>query len=123
MDSDPELAENFTVSLRMPTGTASLAVSDTVATIEVLANQEPQGVLSLVPLSLPQLGGSLQIEEAGGRVNLQVIRTQGSFGTISVTMATEPGSATFSAGNKLDILSPPPPSSIITSTVCLCVHV
>ena len=47
MDTIPELNETYTITLLPPTTLGRLATIDTIATITILANQDPYGVLEI----------------------------------------------------------------------------
>ena len=98
MDDTPELAEVFSVILLEPTGLGRLSTNNTVATIEILPNQDPQGVLQIAPVSL-QLGeGLMAVEENIQFINYEVTRSFGTFGDITVAVETSSGTATSPNG-------------------------
>ena len=47
MDTVPELNETYTITLLPPTALGRLATNDAMATITILANQDPYGVLEI----------------------------------------------------------------------------
>ena len=47
MDTIPELNETYTITLLPPTALGRLATNDAMATITILANQDPYGVLEI----------------------------------------------------------------------------
>ena len=47
MDTIPELNETYTITLLPPPTLGRLATIDTIATITILANQDPYGVLEI----------------------------------------------------------------------------
>jgi len=49
MDTIPELDETYNITLLPPLNLGRLATSATVATITILANQDPYGVLEIFP--------------------------------------------------------------------------
>ena len=98
MDSTPELSEVFLVRLLEPTGLGRLAQNQTFATIEILPNQDPQGVLQLAPVDIALTNGVLRLEESMPFVNYQVTRSMGSFGEIAVAVETSSGTATSAEG-------------------------
>ena len=49
MDSIPELNETYVVTLLSPPDLGRLATTATMATITILANQDPHGVLEIFP--------------------------------------------------------------------------
>lgn len=102
MDESFELAEVFLVRLLEPTDLGRLATNFTEATIEILPNQDPQGVLQIAPVGLPLEAGVLSVEENVQFVNYQVTRSFGTFGEVMVAVETTSGTAT-SAGGKHDL--------------------
>lgn len=97
-DSIPELAELFSVNLLPPTNLGLLSDSNTMATLEVTANQDPQGVFQLTPVSAPLVGGRLLVEEDVAYIDFEVTRNGGTFGEVMVTLETIARSATFARG-------------------------
>ena len=102
---------------------ARLSDSNIVANVSILANQDPQGVFSLRPLTRPLVGGYVSVEEGVGYVNMQVTRTQGTFGTVGVTMATTPALATSAAGKHKPMKSLQVYTGTCVLRVCMCVTV
>ena len=98
MDSNPELSEIFFVVLLEPTNLGRLSANQTVATVEILPNQDPQGVLQLAPVDLLLAGGGLLLEEDIQFVNFEVMRSMGTFGEVTVQVQTTPGTATSAQG-------------------------
>ncbi len=109
------------MNLLPPTNMARLSDSNIVANVSILANQDPQGVFSLRPLTRPLVGGCVSVEEGVGYVNMQVTRTQGTFGTVGVTMATTPALATSAAGKHKPMTSLYMYACVMC--VCMCVTV
>lgn len=98
MDSIPELAEVFLVSLLEPTNLGRLSDNSTEATIEILPNQDPQGVLQIAPVGLTLDGGTLPVEENDQFINYEVTRSFGAFGEVTVAVETASGLATSTDG-------------------------
>lgn len=93
MDNIPELAEVFSVVLLEPTDLGRLSTNATVATIVILPNQDPQGVLQIAPVGLQLEGGLIAVEENVQFINYEVTRSFGTFGDIAVAVETSSGSA------------------------------
>lgn len=51
MDTIPETDETYNISLLPPTSLGRLATTGTVGTITILANQDPNGVLEILPIN------------------------------------------------------------------------
>lgn len=98
MDSIPEIAEVFTVVLLEPTNLGSLSGNFTEATVGILPNQDPQGVLEIAPVNLPLVDGGLNVEEDIQFVNFQVTRSFGTFDEVTVVVQTTVGTATAAEG-------------------------
>lgn len=101
MDNIPELAEFFLVVLLDPTDLGRLAINSTGAVIEILPNQDPQGVLQITPVSLPLVNGSLLVEESLQFIDFEVTRSFGTFGEVTVALQTMSGTATSVNGESL----------------------
>ena len=101
MDDIPELAESFLVTLLEPPTLGRLSVNSTVATIEVVPNQDPYGVLELFPVTASLVNGRIEVEENVGFIDYEVRRSAGSFGEITVTVQTSPRTATSATGKKI----------------------
>lgn len=99
MDSLPEIAEYFSVVLLDPTELGRLSSNHTVSSVEILPNQDPQGVIQMAPVSLPLMNGGLVLEENVQFVNYEVTRTLGTFGEVTVAVETTPQSAVSTNGN------------------------
>lgn len=97
MDNTPEVAEVFFVTLLEPTNLGRLSTDFTQATIEILPNQDPQGVLQIAAVALP-LSVSLQVEENAEFINYEVTRSFGLFGEVTVAVETTSGTATSADG-------------------------
>ena len=97
-DSTPELAELFRVVLLDPATLGRLSDNFTEATIGILPNQDPQGVLDVAPIDNPLVGGVLIVEEDAMFINFQVTRSFGSFNEVSATIHAAAGTATTSEG-------------------------
>lgn len=98
MDSIPELAELFTVVLLEPTNLGRLSSNSTEATVGILPNQDPQGVLEIAPVNLPLMNGGLSVEEDIQFINYQVTRSFGTFDEVTVAVQTTAGTATAAEG-------------------------
>ena len=98
MDSTPELSEVFLIRLLEPTSLGRLAPNQTFATIEILPNQDPQGVLQLAPVDIPLTNGAVRLEESIPFVNYEVARSMGNFGEVAVVVETSSGTATSAEG-------------------------
>ena len=97
MDDSPEVAEVLLVTLLPPTGLGRLASNQTQATVEILPNQDPQGVLQIAPVGVPLDGGVL-VEENVEFINFEVTRTSGTFGEVTVAVETTSGTAISTNG-------------------------
>ena len=104
MDSLPEIAEYFSVNLLDPTELGRLSSNHTVSSVEILPNQDPQGVLQVAPVSLPLMNGGLLVEENVQFINYEVTRTFGTFGEVTVAVETTPQSAVSTNGNSMLLL-------------------
>lgn len=98
MDNIPELTEMFMVSLLEPTELGRLNNDFTEAAIEILPNQDPNGVLELTAVGVPLLNGAVSLEESIGFVDYEVTRTSGTFGEVTVEVATTSAMATSANG-------------------------
>lgn len=100
MDNQPEIAEFFTVVLLDPTDLGRLSDNFTEAAIEILPNQDPQGVLEITPISLPLQNGGLNAEENVQFINFEVMRNFGTFDEVTVSVGTTAGTATAAEGEQ-----------------------
>ncbi|XP_035665839.1 adhesion G-protein coupled receptor V1-like [Branchiostoma floridae] len=98
MDNLPEFAEMFVVTLLDPSGGAKLSDMTTVY-ITVEANDYPYGRIDIYPSNLPNRTSVLEVEEDVGTVSLQVERSKGMLGTVSVRWQTRGVSAVSTAGS------------------------
>lgn len=98
MDNIPELAEIFRVVLLEPTNLGRLASNFTEATVGVLPNQDPQGVLEIAPTNLLPVNNALSVEEDVQFINFEVSRRFGTFDEVSVVVETTSGTATAAEG-------------------------
>ncbi|XP_066273052.1 adhesion G-protein coupled receptor V1-like isoform X1 [Branchiostoma lanceolatum] len=98
MDNLPEFAETFVVTLVDPSGGAKLSDMTTVY-ITVEANDYPYGRIDIYPSNLPNRTSVLEVEEDVGTVSLQVERSKGMLGTVSVRWQTRGVSAVSTAGS------------------------
>ena len=96
MDEIPELTETFQVTLMDPV-LGRLADSNTVAMVTISSNQDPYGLFEIVPVSSPATP-SLRIEENVGVVGLQIKRSFGTFGSVTVDRSTTPDTAQDDTG-------------------------
>lgn len=101
MDSLPEVAEYFSVILFDPTELGRLSSNFTVSLVEILPNQDPHGIVQIVPVNLPLVNGGLLVEENVQFVNYEVTRTSGTFGEVTIAVETTSQSATAANGNFL----------------------
>ncbi len=102
MDNFPELTESFSVSLLPPADIGRLSINSTLASIQISANQDPNGVVELRPLRTELVnGGGIQVEETAGFVEFEVVRSGGTFGEISVMLQTSSRTATSAFGKIL----------------------
>ena len=99
MDDLPETEETFFVSLLSPTSLGRLSETATIATISIQANQNPFGVLELSVVGVA--GSQISVEEDVGSVEFELTRSFGTFGDVSVTLDTVPGTAVSIPGENL----------------------
>lgn len=91
MDDLPEADETFFVTLLAPPSLGRLSGTATVATIIIQANQDPFGVLELSAVGVP--GTRLSVGEDVGSLEFELTRSFGTFGEVSVSLDTIPGTA------------------------------
>jgi hypothetical protein len=99
MDNIPEVAEEFSLTLLEPTNLGRLSTNSTVARIEILSNQDPQGVLQIYPVGLSMDRGLVTVEENVQFINYEVTRSFGTFGDITVAVETTAESASSVDGD------------------------
>ena len=87
-DLDDELDEYFTVALQNATGGATLG-TETTTTVTILDNDEAP-----VPGELAFATSGVTVDEAAGEARIDVVRSGGSDGLISVAFSTFDGTAT-----------------------------
>ncbi|XP_071506649.1 adhesion G-protein coupled receptor V1-like [Diadema antillarum] len=95
-DNLPELDEEFTVVLNQPVGGASLG-GTTSASIIIRENDAPYGLMQVFPMS--SRSPIVEVEESDGVVYFTVERGGGSIGTVTVDVATRPGTAITTDGD------------------------
>ena len=98
MDDLPETDETFFVSLLTPPTLGRLSETATIATIIIQANQNPFGVIELSAVGVT--GSQISVEEDVGSIEFELTRSFGTFGEVSVTLDTVPGTAVSIPGNK-----------------------
>ena len=96
MDDIPETDETFFVTLLAPPLLGRLSETNTIATIIIQANQNPFGVFELSAVGVA--GSEVSIEEDVGSIEFELSRSFGTFGEVSVTLETVPGTATSTPG-------------------------
>ena len=119
-DDIPELSETYSVSLLDPDTIGNLSDVNHSATVTIRPNQNPHGLLEIYTteryrvhnlehsLSLQYLclhntysaSSELFIEEDVGYVELEIRRSDGTFGAISVDLNTISGSAVSPPGRR-----------------------
>ncbi|TWU42045.1 Calx-beta domain-containing protein [Novipirellula artificiosorum] len=87
-DSEDEPDQDFTVTLSVPGGGATLGTD--VATVTIVDDDEPV----VVPGSLALADAAISVNEGAGTATFTINRSGGSDGSVSVTYATSNGTAT-----------------------------
>ncbi|XP_063151499.1 adhesion G-protein coupled receptor V1 [Candoia aspera] len=101
LDAEPEMDEQFIVTLFSPTGGARLGAR-TETLITVLQNQAPLGLFSIFPVT--ERTNSIIAEEANTTVYLKISRSNGINTSVSVEWETRPDSA-FGIKGGLSVLA------------------
>ncbi|KAK7486836.1 hypothetical protein BaRGS_00021983 [Batillaria attramentaria] len=91
-DDEPESEEAFELRLQAPSGGATLGAI-TTARIIVASSDSPNGLFEIFPIN--SRVSSLNVEENVGTIQLEVVRTQGLEGRVSLDVTTAAGTATF----------------------------
>ncbi|KAL8615958.1 hypothetical protein ACOMHN_034634 [Nucella lapillus] len=91
-DDDPETEEQFVVKLRIPSNGARLG-NVTTAAVVVKQSDSPFGLFQIYPANTRL--SSLDVEENVGTIHLDVVRTKGQLGRVSVDVTTNSANATF----------------------------
>lgn len=116
-DDIPELDETYTVYLLDPDTLGDLSDINHSANVTILANQHPHGLLQIFPtdrycmnkaqqyMTLSSIVharsdvSELAMEESTRYVELEIRRSFGTFGEVSVTMESVEGEALATSGN------------------------
>ncbi|KAI8777860.1 G-protein coupled receptor 98, partial [Biomphalaria glabrata] len=102
-DEEPELAENFTLTLLTPSNGAILGNITTKA-INIDQSDSPWGLLQIYPSNTGLT--SIATEEIFTTLSLDVVRSKGTLGKVTVKVVTIPGSATATTNISRVVLAP-----------------
>ncbi|KAH9498632.1 Adhesion G-protein coupled receptor V1 [Bulinus truncatus] len=102
-DDEPELAETITLSLLPPANGAILG-NITTKVINIDQSDSPWGLIQIYP-SGTRLS-SIATEEIFTALSLDVVRSQGTLGKVTVNVITFPGTATAATNKTRVVLAP-----------------